>query len=126
MATTKGKETPAKRTTVIDGRRAEEAMERINASLDAAQQAAHALRKDLRRGRKDMTKDLERMIAATRRDAGKLGKAIRADVAEFQKAVSSPPARPRAKAGPTRARTTRTTTTAARKPAPAKRPSAKA
>ena len=116
MATTERKKAPRKKT--ADDGRAEAALERLNASLDAAQEAAKALRADVGRGRRDMTRNLEKMIAATRKDAVKLAKAVRADVAQLQKAVASPPARPRAQAGPTRAR--RATPRKATTKAPAK------
>ena len=104
MATTQGRRVPAKARVGFDGKRAEAALERLNASLDAAQVAAKSLRKDVRRGRRDLAKDVEHMIVATRRDTAKLATAVRADVAELQKAVVSPPVASRAKAGPTRAR----------------------
>jgi hypothetical protein len=106
MATTGGKQTPASKSKAKDDTRAEAALERLNASLDAAQDAAKALRTDMGRGTRDLARNLERLIKANRRDAAKLAKAVRRDLAELQKAVTSSPARPRAKAGTTGARST--------------------
>ena len=100
MATTKQPRKPAKAGAHGNGR-AEATLERLNSSLDAAQDAAKLLRKDVRRGTRDIAKNLETMIASTRKDAAKLAKAVRKDLVELEKAVSSPPRKP-ARAGSTR------------------------
>ena len=100
MATTK----PAPKSRAhLDGR-AEAALERLNSSLDAAQDAAKLLRKDMRRGTRDIAKNVDTMIAATRKDAAKLAKAVKKDLSRLEKAVSSPPAHHRASSGPARTR----------------------
>jgi hypothetical protein len=92
MATTEPKKTAATLATEQAGR-TEAALERLTASLDAAQEAAKALRTDVGRGTRDMARNVEKMLAATRKDAGRLAKAVRADLADLQKAMISPPAR---------------------------------
>ena len=91
MATTepKRRHVPA----AIDGERTEATLERLNASLDAAQDAVKALRHDLRGGRRDMARNLDALVRATRKDSAKLAKAVRGDLADLQKAMISPPAR---------------------------------
>jgi hypothetical protein len=66
-----------------DGRM-QAALERLNDSLAAAQEAAKALQRDMSRGRRDVAKNMERMLTANRRDADKLAKAVRADLADFE------------------------------------------
>lgn len=110
MATT---QSPRRRTpATIDGARTEATLERLNASLDAAQDAVKALRRDLRGGRRDMAKNLDTLLRTSRRDSSKLAKAVRGDLADLQKAVTSPPARrpAPAKKSPARTRTARRTT----------------
>lgn len=89
--------------------RMEAGLERLEASLDAAQDAAKALRRDVSRGSRDIAKNVEAMLAGTRKDAAKLAKAVRRDLTDLQKAMTSPPA-----AAPKPARR-----------APAKRPAAR-
>jgi hypothetical protein len=72
--------------------RMEAGLERLEASLDAAQDAAKALRRDVSRGSRDIAKNVETMLAATRKDTTKLAKAVRRDLADLQKAMTSPPA----------------------------------
>jgi hypothetical protein len=69
----------------------EAGLERLEASLDAAQDAAKALRRDVSRGSRDIANNVETMLAATRKDTTKLAKAVRRDLADLQKAMTSPP-----------------------------------
>jgi hypothetical protein len=72
--------------------RIEAGLDRLEASLDAAQDAAKALRRDVGRGTRDMAKNVETMLTATRKDTRKLARAVRRDVGDLQRAVTSPPA----------------------------------
>jgi hypothetical protein len=80
------------RTSPEQAGRMEAGIERLEASLDAAQDAAKALRRDMSRGSRDIAKNVETMLAATRKDTTKLAKAVRRDLADLQKAMTSPPA----------------------------------
>ena len=68
------------------------AIQRLNKSLDAAQDALAALRKDVSRGvgagSRDLHKNLQRFITEARRDSGRLSKAIERDVQGLQKRIS--------------------------------------
>jgi hypothetical protein len=79
------------------------AVARLNKSLDAAQDALAALRKDVSKdvstGARDLYKDVQKFVKDARRDSGKLGKALQRDIEKAQKRVA--PA-PKAK-GPARA-----------------------
>lgn len=69
------------------------AMERLERSLDAAQDAVIALRKDIGEGGQDLRKTVEQTIASARKDTAKLSTAVRSDVGDLQKAIVDPPAR---------------------------------
>jgi hypothetical protein len=68
------------------------AIKRLNKSLDAAQDALVALRKDLSRdvgaGGRDLYKNLERFVRDARRDSGKLSKALERDIEHLQKRLA--------------------------------------
>jgi hypothetical protein len=53
-------------------------LDRLEASIDAAQEAAKALRRHVGRGTRDMAKNVETMLSATRKDTRKLARAVRA------------------------------------------------
>ncbi len=72
--------------------RIEAGLDRLEVSLDAAQDAAKALRRDVSRGTRDMAKNVETMLTATRKDTRKLARAVRRDVGDLQRAMTSPPA----------------------------------
>jgi hypothetical protein len=96
--------------------RIESGLDRLETSLDGAQDAATALRRDMTHGTRDMAKNVEALLAATRKDARKLATAIRRDLADLQKAVTASPA---GRKGPSlrRPSATRPTGTARRKSA---------
>ncbi len=68
---------------------------RLNKSLDAAQDALAALRKDVSKdvstGARDLYKDVQKFVKDARRDSGKLGKALQRDIEKAQKRVSPAP-----------------------------------
>jgi hypothetical protein len=71
------------------------AIKRLNKSLDAAQDALVALRKDLSRdvgaGGRDLYKNLERFVRSARRDSGKLSKALERDIEQLQRRLARTP-----------------------------------
>ena len=73
------------------------ALKRLNRSLDTAQDALVALRKDVGKdvstGSRALYRDLEKFIRDARRDSGKLGRALQHDVERVQKRLSSRPAK---------------------------------
>lgn len=68
------------------------AIRRLNKSLDAAQDALVALRKDLSRdvgaGGTDLYRNLQRFVKDARRDSGKLSKALEGDIERLQKRLA--------------------------------------
>ena len=91
------------------------ALERLNRSLDAAQEALAELRKDTGRdvgqGARDLYKDLRTFVSSARRDSGKLAKALQRDFEQAQKRLAgAPPARARTAATASRQRKPRTGT----------------
>jgi DNA-binding protein HU-beta len=64
------------------------ALKRLNKSLDTADAALNALRKDVQSGAGDAYKNLRQMVRNARRDSGKLGKAIQKDLDQLQKALA--------------------------------------
>lgn len=66
----------------------EAALDRLNESLDAAQKAIKAVRRDVTTGGRDLVKDVEGMIAQARKDTSKLERAVRSDLADLQRAVT--------------------------------------
>jgi hypothetical protein len=69
------------------------ALNRLNKSLDSAQEALAALSKevgkDVSTGARDLQKNLNRFVKDARRDSGKLGTAIQRDIEKLQKRISS-------------------------------------
>jgi hypothetical protein len=69
------------------------ALKRLNKSLDTAQTALNALRKDVGKdvgtGARSLYKDLEKFVREARKDSGKLSKALERDVARAQKKLAS-------------------------------------
>jgi ABC-type transporter Mla subunit MlaD len=90
---------------------------RVNETLDAAQEALKALRKDLGAGGRSLLKDVEALLKSARRDTGKLSRAVQADLEALGRAVTSPGK----SSAPPRKRTA-----SAAKPAARKRPAASA
>ena len=68
------------------------ALKRLNKSLDDAQKALVALRKDVGKdvsqGARDLHSDVGKFIKNARRDSGKLGTALRKDLEALQKRVA--------------------------------------
>ena len=83
------------------------AFNRLNRSLDAAQDALAELRmdtgRDVGRGARDLYKDLRAFILSARRDSGKLAKALQRDFEQAQKRLAGAPA-VRSRAGATASR----------------------
>ena len=88
------------------------AIKRLNKSLDGAESALVALRKDVQSGAGDAYKNLRQLVRNARRDSGKLSKAIQKDLEEAAKAVRS-----RAGGGSTARRATARRSPARRSPA---------
>ncbi len=69
------------------------AIKRLNKSLDAAQEALVALRKDVSRGvgagGRRLHKDLQKFVKDARRDTGRLSKALERDIERLQKRLSA-------------------------------------
>lgn len=93
--------------------RVEAGLSHLEVSLNAAQEAAKALRRDVNRGTRDLASNVETMLAATRKDTGKLARAVRRDLADRQKAMTSPPAATSSR--PARLPLTKRSSTAARR-----------
>jgi hypothetical protein len=64
---------------------------RLGETLDRAQAALEALRKDLGAGGRDLVNDVETLIESARRDTAKLARAIQADLGKLGKAVTGGP-----------------------------------
>jgi hypothetical protein len=68
------------------------ALKRLNRSLDTAQDALVALRRDVTKdvsaGTRSLQADLERFIRDARRDTGKLGRALQRDLRRVQKRIA--------------------------------------
>ena len=82
---------PARKATT--GSQREAALERLERSLDAADEAIRALRRDMTAGGDDLMQTVEKAVKDARKDTVKLGKAVRADVAKLQRAITDPPAK---------------------------------
>jgi hypothetical protein len=69
------------------------ALKRFNKSLDSAQNALTALRKDVSKdvssGARDLYTDLEKFLKDARRNSGKLGTALQKDVDRLQKQLKA-------------------------------------
>jgi hypothetical protein len=68
------------------------ALKRLNKSLDNAQEALAALRKDVSKdvgsGAKDLYTDVERFVKTARRDGSKLGRALERDMRKAGRKLS--------------------------------------
>jgi hypothetical protein len=88
--TTDSKRKP--RTTRKAGPREPAALKRLNSSLDTAEAAVVALRKDLSKdvssGARDLYADLERFVKAARRDGSKLGRALERDMRKAERKLA--------------------------------------
>jgi ABC-type transporter Mla subunit MlaD len=94
-------------------------LDRVGATLDAAQEALKALRKDLGAGGRDLVQDVETLLKSAKRDTVRLGRSVHTDLEQLRKAVATggkPAAPARGPAAPTRKRPAAT-----RKPASAAR-----
>lgn len=109
---TTGRRTTARRSTASS--REPAALRRFNKSLDQAQDALTAMRKDLTKdvgtGAKDAYKNLERLVKNARRDSGKFGTALQRDLEQLQKRLAASAKTARGKRAPAK-RTARRTTT---------------
>jgi hypothetical protein len=94
------------------------AVRRLNKSLDGAQEALAALRKDVSRdvstGARGLYRDVEKFVKSARRDSRKLSTALQRDLAQAQKRLASG-ARSRTPARKTTTRKTATRKTATRR-----------
>jgi hypothetical protein len=63
-------------------------LDRLNASLEAAQKALTDLSGNLGRGGRDLLKDVQKMVRDARRDTLRLNKALVADLDQLQKTVT--------------------------------------
>jgi hypothetical protein len=63
-------------------------LDRLNASLEAAQKALTDLGDNLGRGGRDLLKDVQKMVRDARRDTLRLNKSLLADLDQLQKAVT--------------------------------------
>ena len=102
------------------------ALKRLNKSLDDAQKALVALRKDVGKdvsqGARDLYSDLGKFIKEARRHSGKLSTALGKDLEALQKRLAEPASRPPVSAGPRAARRRPSALrAAARRPSAAKR-----
>jgi hypothetical protein len=91
------------------------AIKRLNKSLEAAQDALAALRKDVSKdvsvGSRDLYKDVQKFVKDARRDSGRLSKALQRDIERMQKRLSaSPRAKSSSRAGAPRKTAARSTT----------------
>jgi hypothetical protein len=83
-------------------------LDRLNASLEAAQKAHTDLSGNLGRGGRDLLKDVQKLVRDARRDTGRLNKTLLTDPDQLQKTVTGRGSRPRASQ---KSRTTRKTVT---------------
>lgn len=91
------------------------AIKRLNKSLDNAQDALAALRKDVTKdvgaGARGLYKDLEKFVRDARRDTGKLSRALQRDIEQLQKRLArSSQAKTPSRAGTRRKTSGRSTT----------------
>ena len=91
-STSSRRKTSARRTTSTrksSGSKQPAALKRFNNSLDSAQKALTALRKDVSKdvssGARDLYSDLEKFVKDARRNSGKLGTAMQKDLDRLQK-----------------------------------------
>jgi predicted nucleic acid-binding Zn-ribbon protein len=125
---TSGRRTTTRKSSAI---KEDARIKRLNKSLDSAQDALTALRKDLTKdvgsGARGLYKDLETFVKNARRDSGKLGKALQKDVERLQQQIEAAtkgrkttssarrrPAKSTAKRGSTRSRSRSGSGTASR------------
>jgi len=71
-------------------------LDRLNASLEAAQKALADLGGTLGRGGRDLLKDVQKLVRDARRDTARLNKTLLADLGQLQKTVTGRGARSRA------------------------------
>jgi hypothetical protein len=111
MATTQTKTTRKRGTRARMSSRkstATASLDRLNASLEAAQKALTELGGNLGRGGRELLKDVQKLVRDARRDTGRLNKTLLADLDQLQKTVTGRGSRPRASQ---KSRTTRKTAT---------------
>jgi hypothetical protein len=99
MATTQTKATRRKSTRAHTSSRTSTAaasLDRLNASLEAAQKALTDLGGNLGRGGRDLLKDVQKLVRDARRDTGRLNKTLLADLGQLQKTVTGRGGKPRA------------------------------
>ena len=83
-------------------------LDRLNASLEAAQKALTDLGGSVGRGGRDLLKDVQKLVSDARRDTLRLNKSLLADLNQLQKTMTGRGGRPRAGQ---KGRTTRKTAT---------------
>ena len=95
-STSSRRKTTARRSTSTrksSGSRQPAALKRFNKSLDSAQNALTALRKDVSKdvssGARDLYSDLEKFVKDARRSSGKLGTAMQKDIERLQKQLKA-------------------------------------
>jgi hypothetical protein len=71
-------------------------LDRLNASLEAAQKALADLGGNLGRGGRDVLKDVQKLVRDARRDTVRLNKTLLADLDRLQKTVTGRGVKPRA------------------------------
>jgi hypothetical protein len=111
MATPQTKTTRRKSTRARTSSRkstAAASLDRLNASLEAAQKALTDLGGTLGRGGRDVLKDVQKLVRDARRDTLRLNKSLLADLNQLQKTVTGRGGKPRASQ---KSRTTRKTAT---------------
>src|SRR6266540_3176411 len=111
MATTKTKTTRRKSSPASTPSRkstAAASLDRLNASLEAAQKALTDLGGNLGRGGSDLLKDVQKLVSGARRDTLRLNKSLLTNLNQLQKTVTGRGGRPRAGQ---KSRTTRKTAT---------------
>jgi hypothetical protein len=87
------KKTATRATRKAPARKEPAAIRRLNKSLDGAQEALAALRKDVGRdvgaGARGLYKDVQKFVKDARRDSRKLGTALQRDLAQAQKRIAA-------------------------------------
>jgi hypothetical protein len=83
-------------------------LDRLNASLEAAQKALTDLGGNLGRGGSDLLKDVQKLVSGARRDTLRLNKSLLTNLNQLQKTMTGRGGRPRAGQ---KSRTTRKTAT---------------
>src|SRR5881396_2922614 len=96
MATTKTTGTSKRARTSSPKSTAPASLDRLNASLEAAQKALTDLGSNLGRGGRDLLKDVQKLLRDARRDTLRLNKSLITDLNHLQKTVTGRQGRPRA------------------------------